>query len=102
MNRRAAITNLLRFFAASPLLHADRKYGEIQDPIYQAINVMDMAALARKKLDPLAWDYLDEGSEDEAALRDNRKQFENLVIRPQFLLHDVSKIDISTTLFGTA
>jgi isopentenyl diphosphate isomerase/L-lactate dehydrogenase-like FMN-dependent dehydrogenase len=100
MNRREAITNLMRFLAASPLLRADRKHSEIQDPIYEAVNVMDMARLAKKKLDPLAWDYLDEGSEDEASLRDNRSGFERLIIRPQFLLHDVSKIDISTTLFG--
>jgi isopentenyl diphosphate isomerase/L-lactate dehydrogenase-like FMN-dependent dehydrogenase len=100
MNRRQAVKQLLKFFAASPLLRADRKYSEVQDPIYQAVNVMDMERLAKKKLDPLAWDYLDEGSEDEAALRDNRARFDNIVIRPQFLLHDVSKVDISTTLFG--
>ena len=43
---------------------------------------------------------MDEGSEDEAALRDNRLGFDRLIIRPHFLLHDVSKIDISTNLFG--
>jgi isopentenyl diphosphate isomerase/L-lactate dehydrogenase-like FMN-dependent dehydrogenase len=59
-----------------------------------------MARLAKAKLDPLAWDYVDEGTEDESALRDNRAGFSNLIIRPQFLLHDVSKVDISTTLFG--
>ena len=59
-----------------------------------------MAKLCKAKLDALAWDYLDEGSEDEASLRDNRRGFDDLIIRPQFLLHDVSKIDISTTLFG--
>ena len=34
----------------------------------------------KKKLDPLAWDYLDEGSEDEAALRDNRRRFDDILI----------------------
>jgi isopentenyl diphosphate isomerase/L-lactate dehydrogenase-like FMN-dependent dehydrogenase len=100
MNRRQAFKNLLGFFAGSPLLRADRKYSEVQDPIYGAANVFDMGKLCKAKLDALAWDYLDEGSEDEASLRDNRSGFDKLVIRPQFLLHDVSKVDISTTLFG--
>ena len=63
MNRRQAVTHLMKFFAASPLLRADRKYSDLQDPVYEAVNVMDMGRLAKKKLDPLAWDYLDEGSE---------------------------------------
>jgi 4-hydroxymandelate oxidase len=100
MNRRQATAHLLRFLAASPLLRADRKYSELRDPIYKAANVFDMARLTKAKLDPVAWDYLDEGSEDEAALRDNRAAFENIIIRPHFLLHDVSSVDISTTLFG--
>jgi isopentenyl diphosphate isomerase/L-lactate dehydrogenase-like FMN-dependent dehydrogenase len=100
MNRRQAITRFLQYLAASPVLRADKKYSELSDPIYQAANVFDMARLAKAKLDPLAWDYVDEGAEDESALRDNRAGFSNLIIRPQFLLHDVSKVDISTTLFG--
>src|SRR5688500_12839290 len=101
MTQREAFGHFMRFLAASPLvLRADKKYSEIQDPIFEAVNIMDMARLAKKKLDPLAWDYLDEGSEDETSLRDNRAGFDKLIIRPQFLLHDVSKIDISTTLFG--
>jgi isopentenyl diphosphate isomerase/L-lactate dehydrogenase-like FMN-dependent dehydrogenase len=100
MNRRQALTKLISFFAASPLLRSDRKYSEIRDPIFEPVNVLEMAVLAKKKLDPVAWDYLDEGSEDETALRDNRGRFEQIIIRPQFLVHDVSNIDISTTLLG--
>ncbi len=84
---------------ASPLF-ADRKYSELQDPIDSVANVFDMGKLAKKKLDPLAWDYIDEGSEDEISLRDNRASFERFIIRPHFLENDVSKIDISAELFG--
>ena len=99
MTRREALAGFAQFLAASPLL-ADRKYNELSDPIYSVANVFDMAKLARKKLDPLAWDYIDEGSEDEISLRDNRAGFERLIIRPHFLQYDVSKIDTSTQLFG--
>ena len=100
INRRTAITRLFQFLAASPLALADRKYGDLKNPVYGAANIFDMQRLAKAKLDPLAWDYLDEGSEDETALRDNRAGFDKLVIRPHFLQHDVKQIDISTTLFG--
>jgi 4-hydroxymandelate oxidase len=43
---------------------------------------------------------MDEGSDDERSLRDNRTRFDDIVIRPHFLQQDVSKIDISTTLLG--
>ena len=99
MTRREALAGFLQFMAASPLL-ADKKYSELKDPLDSVANVFDMAKLAKKKLDPLAWDYIDEGSEDEISLRDNRADFERLLIRPHFLENDVSKIDVSTELFG--
>lgn len=101
MTRRQALARFFQFVAASPLARADRKYSELRDnPLLKPANVFDFAKLAKAKLDPLAWDYIDEGSEDEASLRDNRTAFDRIIIRPHNLLHDVSKIDISTTLFG--
>jgi isopentenyl diphosphate isomerase/L-lactate dehydrogenase-like FMN-dependent dehydrogenase len=101
MTRRQALARFIQFVAASPVAWGDRKYAEIKDnALLKPANVFDFAKLAKSKLDPLAWDYIDEGSEDESALRDNRAGFEKIIIRPHNLLHDVSKIDISTTLFG--
>ena len=99
VNRRQALRSFLQFVAASPLL-ADRKYSELTDPVLKEVNVFDFAKLAKAKLDPVAWDYLDEGSDDEVSLRANREDFNNLIIRPHFLRNDVSKIDTSITLFG--
>ncbi|MBV8816902.1 MAG: alpha-hydroxy-acid oxidizing protein, partial [Acidobacteriaceae bacterium] len=100
LTRREAVRGFARFLAASPLLRADRKHSELGEPVTAPVNVFDFAKLAKAKLDPLAWDYMDEGAEDEVALRDNRAGFERLIIRPHVLRHDVSKIDVSTTLFG--
>jgi isopentenyl diphosphate isomerase/L-lactate dehydrogenase-like FMN-dependent dehydrogenase len=69
------------------------------DPLYGPVNVMEFAPLAKAKLDPLAWDYLDGGSEDEAALRDNRAGFSRIILRPRALV-DVHKIDLSLELLG--
>jgi isopentenyl diphosphate isomerase/L-lactate dehydrogenase-like FMN-dependent dehydrogenase len=101
MNRRQALFRFCQFLAASPLLRADKKYSELTD-LLKHVNVFDFAKLAKAKLDPLAWDYLDEGSDDEASLRANRSRFDNLIIRPHFLLNDVASIDTSVTLFGNS
>ena len=100
MNRRRALLKFCQFLAASSLLKADRKYADFGDPLLKPVNVFDFAKLAKEKLDPLAWDYLDEGSDDEASLRANRADFDKLIVRPHFLLNDVSAIDTSTTLLG--
>jgi isopentenyl diphosphate isomerase/L-lactate dehydrogenase-like FMN-dependent dehydrogenase len=100
LNRRRAMVRLAQFLAASPLLHADHKYSALTDPVLVPANVFDFAKLAKAKLDPVAWDYMDEGSDDEISLRDNRARFNNIIIRPHFLKYDVSKVDVSRTLFG--
>src|SRR5258708_29996119 len=99
MNRRQALLRFCQFLAASPLLRADKKYSELTDLLRQ-VNVFDFEKLAKAKLDPVAWDYLDEGSDDEVSLRANRSRFDDLIIRPHVLANDVSKIDTSITLFG--
>jgi isopentenyl diphosphate isomerase/L-lactate dehydrogenase-like FMN-dependent dehydrogenase len=69
------------------------------DPVYGPVNVMEFAPLAKKKLDPLAWDYLDGGGEDEFSLRANREAFQQLLLRPRMLVN-VQKIDLSLELLG--
>src|SRR6266849_2864490 len=100
MNRRQAILRFCQFLAASPLLKADKKFSELDDPLLKQVNVFDFAKAAKAKLDPIAWDYLDEGSDDEVSLRRNRSDFDDIIVRPHFLANDVSKIDTSVNLFG--
>lgn len=95
ISRRAAMRAFLGWTAASPLSIGQ----DYSDPLYGPINVFDFAALAKKKLDPFAWDYLDGGSEDEQALRDSRDIFKQIIIRPRMLV-DTHKIDLSCELFG--
>ena len=78
--------------ASSPLWADD-------DPMMDAVSVMHMAEFAKKKLDPVAWDYLELGGEDEVSLRDNRAAFNRIILRPRALV-DVHKIDLSVELFG--
>src|SRR5262245_39542598 len=69
------------------------------DPLLQPVCVKDFEPLAKAKLDPLAYDYLVGGSEDEVSLRDNRSGFDRIVIRPKALV-DVHSVDLSVEVFG--
>ncbi|HKW97593.1 MAG TPA: alpha-hydroxy acid oxidase [Bryobacteraceae bacterium] len=95
MNRRQALRGLISIFGAAPFLSAQDE----DDRLYDPVRVMDFAPLAQAKLDPVAWDYLDGGSEDEVTLADNRKAFNRIIIRPRALV-DVHHIDLSLELLG--
>jgi (S)-mandelate dehydrogenase len=62
-------------------------------------NHWDMRDLARRRLPRAIFDYVDYGSEEGIAVRDNRRALEAIKIRPR-TVRDVSKRDQSITLFG--
>jgi len=93
MNRRQALRNLVSLFGAA----AFAQDGD--NPLYEPVRVMDFAPLAKAKLDPVAWDYLDGGSEDEVSLAENRTAFNRMIIRPRALV-DVHRIDLTAELLG--
>jgi 4-hydroxymandelate oxidase len=62
--------------------------------------VQDYEPLARERMEPAAWDYLQGGSDDEVTLRANREAFARLRLRPRVLV-DVSRCELSTQVAGT-
>ena len=67
----------------------------------EAINVFDFESVARAKLPPAHYGYLATGVESDATLRANREAFSHIYLRPRRLI-DVSKIDMTTDLFGVS
>ncbi len=59
----------------------------------------DYRAIAKKRLPRQLFDFIDGGAYQEVTLRDNAADFDSLRIR-QRVLHDVSRIDTNTNLFG--
>lgn len=66
----------------------------------QAFDVMDFEPAARKALPPAHFGYLATGVDDDATVRANRDGYSRIQIRARRLV-DVTKIDVSATLFGT-
>jgi (S)-mandelate dehydrogenase len=62
-------------------------------------NIADLRAAGRRRLPKGVFEYVDRGTEDEVAACNNRAAFERVKMHNRVLM-DVSKIDMSTTLFG--
>jgi len=65
----------------------------------KAANATDYRELARRRLPRFLFDYLDGGSYAEVTLRRNVADLEAIALR-QRVLRDVSRLDLSTNLFG--
>lgn len=104
-NRRA----FLKFLAGSPLfagfpsLLASTLLQSPESVIASpsdAINVFEFEAAARKALPPAHFGYMATGVDSDATLKANREGYSHYQLRPRRLV-DVSRIDMSTELFGT-
>jgi 4-hydroxymandelate oxidase len=63
------------------------------------LEARDFAALARAKVDPSVWDFIEGGGGAELTLEANRALFDAALLRPRVLV-DVSRCDTSTRLLG--
>src|SRR3954462_9885840 len=64
------------------------------------LNIADLRRLAKRRLPPVVFDYIDGGSDDEVTLRGNARAFEELMFRPRSA-DPTPGCDISTTVMGT-
>jgi 4-hydroxymandelate oxidase len=106
-NRR----EFLKFLAASPLLGALPAglptFGQlaqtgdfiISSPA-EALNVFEFEAAARQALPPAHWGYMASGVDNDESLQANLQGFSHYQVRARRLV-DVSRIDMSTQIFGT-
>ncbi|MEP6299696.1 MAG: alpha-hydroxy-acid oxidizing protein, partial [Ilumatobacter sp.] len=63
-------------------------------------SVDDLRRLAKRRLPAGVFDYIDGGAEDERTLGANSSDFATVEFRPR-VMRDVSRLDTSTTIFGT-
>ena len=101
MNRRDAMRSLLLWAAGSPLLRAQQEvpYTPERMPLMEdLVNVFEFEPVAKGKLPRTNYDFIAGGVDDEWTLRRNREAFQWITLRPRMLV-DVSKLDLSVTLF---
>jgi L-lactate dehydrogenase (cytochrome) len=64
-----------------------------------AADLYDLRTIARRRTPTVAFDYVDGGANDEITLERNRQAFRDTELIPH-VLHDVSSVDLSTTIAG--
>ncbi len=64
-----------------------------------AVNLAEFKELARRDMEPMAFDYYAGGSDDEVTLRENRAVWERLALRYR-VLTEVGERDLATTVLG--
>ena len=67
--------------------------------VEDAQNIFDLRDMARRRLPKWLFEFVDRGTDDEVALRNNREAFERIKLKPRMLV-DVSGRKLDTTLFG--
>lgn len=65
----------------------------------RVVNIADLRRLAKRRLPPIVFDYIDGGSDDEVTLRGNARAFEDLTFRPRSAV-PTPGLDISATVMG--
>lgn len=68
--------------------------------VERALNIEDLARLARRRIPRGLFDFIDRGAEDEVTLRENAASQKRVFLRQRVGV-DVSGRDASTTIFGT-
>src|SRR5580658_5032191 len=101
----------LRFLAGSPFVASlggleafAQRAPEIADVITDpkdALSVMDFEEAARRKVSPGHWAYMVSGVDDDLTVLANREGYKHIELRPR-RLRDATKVDMRTTLLGTA
>jgi isopentenyl diphosphate isomerase/L-lactate dehydrogenase-like FMN-dependent dehydrogenase len=64
-----------------------------------AHNIFDLREMAKRRLPKWLFEFVDRGTEEEVALRNNREAFERIKLRPRMLV-DVSGRKLDTTIYG--
>jgi L-lactate dehydrogenase (cytochrome) len=65
----------------------------------QCHNISDLRRMAKRRLPAPMFHYLDGGADDEWSLRRNTEAFDEYQLWPNHL-HDISEVDLSTTVLG--
>jgi L-lactate dehydrogenase (cytochrome) len=91
---------LPRWSELSTLLRPRRfELAPTERRLARAVTIGDLRAIARKRTPRAVFDYADGAAEREIGLRRSREAFSRVELVPT-ALHDVSRVDTSTTILG--
>jgi len=111
-SRLDARRQLLRFMLQSPLIASGTSLASIwpmtglarpelaiPDSVNHTLDIFQMKAVARSRLDMQAWHFIVNGADDGKTMAANRRAFDDWQIRVRRLI-DVSQVDLSVDVLG--
>src|ERR1700682_2005165 len=69
------------------------------ETLAEPICLSDFEPLAKARMSPMSWEFLNAGAADELTLRWNKEAYQRIRLKPHILV-DVSHLDTRVTLFG--
>lgn len=91
---------LPRWDEVSPLIgRRDPSLSRLQSRLERCASIGDMRALARRRVPPAVFDYVDGAAGTETTLRRSRQAYARVQFTPR-VLRDVSAVDLSRDLLG--
>jgi isopentenyl diphosphate isomerase/L-lactate dehydrogenase-like FMN-dependent dehydrogenase len=96
----AALGGVAAFLRQEALAQTSSESPDVITDPSSALNVFDLEAAARRKVQFAHWVYMESGVDDDATLRANREGFKHVELRPR-RLRDATKVDTRVELFGT-
>src|SRR5436190_12734321 len=66
----------------------------------RVVNIADLRNMAKRRLPPIVFDYIDGGADDEVTLRGNVRAFDQLTFRPRSAVV-MPNVDLHVTVMGT-
>jgi 4-hydroxymandelate oxidase len=88
---------------ATPNMHAEPAQTQAAPAavsnVAECFSVSDFEAIARDRMEHMAWEYISGGAADEITLRWNREAYDRIRLMPR-VLHDVSSVGTSVKVLG--
>ncbi|MBI2682857.1 MAG: alpha-hydroxy-acid oxidizing protein [Acidobacteriales bacterium] len=78
---------------------ASQKPAVAKADLERAVSLSDYEAIARRRIERVAWEYISGAAADEITLRWNREALDHLMLDPR-VLRDVSRVDTRTKVLG--
>jgi 4-hydroxymandelate oxidase len=100
VTRRQALVSAGAFAAASGLsLNGQTQTAASGAAQAEAVCLSDFEPLAKAKMQPMSWEFLNAGAGDEFTVQWNKEAYQRIRLKPRVLV-DVSQVDTRVTLLG--
>jgi len=85
--------------ASSSLLTRCASVGQVPPDSADAVSVSDLQAIAIRRMEPMAREFIEGAAADEISLRWNREAYDRIRLNPR-VLRDVAKVDTRVKVLG--